>query len=68
MAARHLSADDEMIEYPNVDGSHHVSQQITRPNIDIQPTLTIRPGFELRASVYKDLNLPPVLNAATPMS
>jgi type IV secretion system protein TrbI len=36
-----------------------VGQQITRRNLDVQPTLTIRPGFALRVLVQRDLVLPP---------
>jgi type IV secretion system protein VirB10 len=41
------------------DSVNQVGQQITRRNIDIQPTLTIRPGFVLRVIVNKDLILRP---------
>jgi type IV secretion system protein VirB10 len=41
------------------DSVNQVGQQITRRNIDIQPTLNIRPGFELRVIVNKDLILRP---------
>ena len=41
------------------DSVNQVGQQITRRNIDIQPTLSIRPGFVLRVIVNKDLILRP---------
>jgi type IV secretion system protein VirB10 len=34
-------------------------QQITRRNITIQPTITVRPGFSVNVIVTKDLILPP---------
>ena len=36
-----------------------IGQEITRRNLDVQPTLTIRPGFPLRVIVEKDLILRP---------
>lgn len=36
-----------------------VGQQITRRNLNIQPTLTVRPGFPVRVIVNKDLVLRP---------
>ena len=36
-----------------------VGQQITQRNLDIQPTLTVRPGFPLRILVNKDIVLQP---------
>lgn len=36
-----------------------VGQQITRKNLEIQPTLTIRPGFVVEVIVNKDLILKP---------
>jgi type IV secretory pathway VirB10-like protein len=41
------------------DSVNQVGQQITRRNLDIQPTLSIRPGFVLRVIVNKDLILRP---------
>jgi hypothetical protein len=38
---------------------NQVAQQITRRNLSIQPTLTIRPGFPMRVMVNKDLVLRP---------
>ncbi|CAN5279287.1 TrbI/VirB10 family protein [soil metagenome] len=37
-----------------------VGQDITARNLDVQPTLTIRPGFPLRVIVERDLILRPV--------
>lgn len=36
-----------------------VAQQITRRNLNLQPTLTVRPGFPVRVIVNKDLTLRP---------
>jgi type IV secretion system protein VirB10 len=33
--------------------------RITARNLDVQPTLTVRPGWPLRAVIHKDLVLPP---------
>jgi type IV secretory pathway VirB10-like protein len=37
------------------DAVNQVGQQITKRNMSIQPTLTIRPGFPMRVMVNKDL-------------
>jgi type IV secretion system protein VirB10 len=44
------------------DTVNQVGQELTRRNLDIQPTLTIRPGFPVRAIVNKDLILRPYNN------
>lgn len=38
---------------------NQVGQQITRKNLDVKPTLTIRPGFPVRVIVGKDLAIAP---------
>ncbi|HEV3188914.1 MAG TPA: TrbI/VirB10 family protein, partial [Polyangiaceae bacterium] len=38
---------------------NHVGQQLTRNNLNIQPTLTVRPGFSVNAIVTKDMIVPP---------
>lgn len=38
---------------------NQVGQEMTRRNFDIQPTLTVRPGFPLRVIVNRDLILRP---------
>ncbi len=38
-----------------------IGQEITRKNLDVQPTLTIRPGFPLRVIVEKDVILRPIV-------
>jgi type IV secretion system protein VirB10 len=40
-------------------------QQITRRNINIQPTITVRPGFSVNVIVTKDLTLPPRSGGST---
>src|SRR5690606_8501252 len=41
------------------DTVNQVGQQITRRNLDLQPTLTLRAGFPVRALVSRDLALDP---------
>lgn len=41
------------------DTINQVGQEMTRRNLDIQPTLTVRPGFPLRVVVNHDLVLRP---------
>ena len=41
------------------DSLNQVGQQLTRKNLNVQPTLTVRPGFPLRIIVNKDLILRP---------
>lgn len=41
------------------DTANQVGQELSRRNISIQPTLTIRPGFPMRVMVHKDLVLRP---------
>jgi type IV secretion system protein VirB10 len=41
------------------DTVNQVGQEITKRNVSIQPTLTIRPGFSMRVMVSKDLVLKP---------
>lgn len=47
------------------DTVNQVGQQITRKNLDLQPTLTARPGLPLRVIVNKDIILAPY---ATPVA
>jgi len=39
------------------DSITDVGQQVTRKNLEIQPTITIRPGFPVRVIVNRDLVL-----------
>ncbi|MEZ5901534.1 MAG: TrbI/VirB10 family protein [Hyphomicrobiaceae bacterium] len=41
------------------DSASQVGQQLVRRNLNIQPTLTIRPGFPVRVIVNRDLVLEP---------
>jgi type IV secretory pathway VirB10-like protein len=45
------------------DSVNQTGQQLTRKNLDVQPTLRVRPGFELRVLVKKDLTLLPYSTA-----
>jgi type IV secretion system protein VirB10 len=46
------------------DSVNQVGQQITRRNLNVQPTLTVRPGFPVRVIVNKDIALRPYGSAA----
>ena len=41
------------------DTTNQVGQEITRRNLSVQPTLTVRPGFPMDTMVNKDLPLRP---------
>jgi type IV secretion system protein VirB10 len=41
------------------DSVNQAGQQITQKNLNIQPTITVRPGWPLRVIVHKDLILKP---------
>lgn len=41
------------------DSLNQTGQQVVRRNLDVQPTLTIRPGFPVRVIVNRDLVLAP---------
>lgn len=41
------------------DSLNQTGQQVVRRNLNIQPTLTIRPGFPVRVIVNRDLILEP---------
>lgn len=41
------------------DTANQVGREITRRNLSIQPTLTVRPGFQVNVMVNKDLALRP---------
>ena len=71
----HLVAQDQSVNSGSVtvairqssqDSLNQVGQQITRKNLNVQPTLTIRPGFQLRIIVNKDLILRPYVQAQEP--
>lgn len=41
------------------DTTNQIGQEVTRRNLDIQPTLTVRPGFQMDVMVNRDLVLRP---------
>jgi type IV secretion system protein TrbI len=41
------------------ENAAHAGDQVTSRNLDIQPTITVRPGWPVRALVNKDLVLAP---------
>lgn len=41
------------------DSANQVGQRITERNLNVQPTITVRPGWPLRVIVHKDLVLRP---------
>lgn len=41
------------------DTVNEVGKEMTKKNLDVQPTLTIRPGFQLHVVVSKDMVLRP---------
>ncbi len=56
----------QSVVYASVEGlqnsMNQVGQEITQRNLDIQPTITVRPGFPVRVIVNKDLILRPYPN------
>ena len=49
----------EAIRESAQDSANQVGQRITERNLNIQSTITIRPGWPLRIIVNKDMVLPP---------
>jgi type IV secretion system protein TrbI len=49
----------QAIRRGGAQGSNQVGQRVVSRNLDIQPTLTIRPGFPVRVLVNRDLVLTP---------
>src|ERR1022692_2741100 len=54
------------IRQSSQDSLNQVGQQLTRKNLNVQPTLTVRPGFPLGVIVNKDLILRPYVQAQEP--
>jgi type IV secretory pathway VirB10-like protein len=54
------------IRQSSQDSLNQVGQQLTRKNLNVQPTLTVRPGFPLRIIVNKDLILRLYVQAQEP--
>ena len=46
----------------STDSLNQAGQQVVRRNLNIQPTITIRPGFPVRVIVNRDLVLAPYIN------
>ncbi|MGI4813437.1 MAG: TrbI/VirB10 family protein [Janthinobacterium lividum] len=60
-SGRHSDGSDVVVALQDSlqDSANHVGQELTRRNLDVQPTLTVRPGFPMRVMVNKDLVLRP---------
>ena len=58
-AANNDSAILTALRRGSADSLNQAGQQVVRRNLNIQPTITIRPGWPLRVIVYKDLVLRP---------
>ena len=43
----------------STDSLNQAGQQVVRRNLNIQPTITIRPGFPVRVIINRDLVLSP---------
>lgn len=57
-----LSGQSDLVQVIRMAGQDNVSRagdQITKRNLDVQPTITIRPGAPVRLVVQKDLVLAP---------
>jgi type IV secretion system protein VirB10 len=57
-----FSSDNDLVEAPRRSSQDNVTRagdQITQPNLTVQPTITIRPGAPVRLVVHKDLVLKP---------
>ncbi|PRD43102.1 conjugal transfer protein TraI [Phyllobacterium phragmitis] len=66
-----LSSDDESdiaraIRESTQDSASDIGQQIVRRQLNIQPTLTVRPGFPVRVVVGRDLVMQPYGTAREP--
>jgi type IV secretory pathway VirB10-like protein len=59
-----LSGQSDLVQALRLSTQDNVSRagdQITRANLGIQPTITIRPGAPVRLVVHKDLVLAPLI-------
>ncbi|QDQ88132.1 TrbI/VirB10 family protein [Alcaligenaceae bacterium SJ-26] len=63
LAAPDLSGGEGRVVVATRDGLHdsinQVGQEMTRRNMNIQPTLTIRQGMQVRVIVSRDITLRP---------
>jgi type IV secretion system protein VirB10 len=46
---------------------NQVGQQLTRRNLSIQPTITVRPGYSVNVIVTKDMVVPPYPDLSAPL-
>ncbi len=63
-AARQLTLNGQSdlvtaIRQSTQDSVNQAGQQITEKNLNIQPTITVRPGWPVRVIVHKDIVLKP---------
>ena len=49
----------QAIQQSTQESANQVGQRIVEKNLNIQPTITVRPGWPLRVIVHKDLVLQP---------
>jgi type IV secretion system protein TrbI len=66
-----LASDDEgdiarALRRSAQTGANEAGQEIVRRNLDVQPTITIRPGWRLGVLVNKDIVLKPYEGGHTP--
>ena len=61
-AANNDSAILTALRRGSTDSLNQAGQQVVRRNLNIQPTITIRPGFPVRVIVNRDLVLAPYRN------
>ena len=61
-AANNDSAILTALRRGSTDSLNQAGQQVVRRNLNIQPTITIRPGFPVRVIVNRDLVLSPYRN------
>jgi type IV secretion system protein TrbI len=65
-AANNDSAIVTALRRGGTDSLNQTGQQVVRRNLNIQPTITIRPGFPVRVIVNRDLVLAPYQNREQP--
>jgi type IV secretory pathway VirB10-like protein len=58
-AKRGAQAKNTALRCGTNDSLNQTGQQVVRRNLNIQPTITIRPGFPVRVIVNRDLVLAP---------
>src|SRR5713226_833698 len=65
-AANNDSAIVTALRRGSTDSLNQTGQQVVRRNLNIQPTITIRPGFPVRVIVNRDLVLAPLPELSDP--